>query len=144
MKILVTGGAGYVGGHLVDQLALDGHDVHVVDSLLYEDQFLKPGRFSYGDIRDTQLMKKLSVDADCVIWLAALVGDPVCSIDPRISEEINTTALANFIENYSGVRIAKDGSRFLIEQATVWNVVDVALPKQVLGQAVIIKAWHAL
>jgi nucleoside-diphosphate-sugar epimerase len=102
MKILVTGGAGYVGGHLVDQLALDGHDVHVVDSLLYEDQILKPVRFSYGDIRDTQLMKKLSVDADCVIWLAALVGDPVCSIDPRISEEINTTALANFIENYSG------------------------------------------
>lgn len=49
-----------------------------------------------------------------------------------------------FIENYSGVRIAKDGSRFLIEQATVWNVVDVSLPKQVLGQAVIIKAWHAL
>jgi len=49
-----------------------------------------------------------------------------------------------FIENYSGVRIAKDGTRFLIEQATVWNVVDVALPKQVLGQAVIIKAWHTL
>lgn len=49
-----------------------------------------------------------------------------------------------FIENYSGVRIAKDGSRFLIEEATVWNVVDVSSPKQVLGQAVIIKAWHAL
>lgn len=49
-----------------------------------------------------------------------------------------------FIENYSGVRIAKDDSRFLIEQATVWNVVDVASPKQVLGQAVIIKAWHTL
>jgi PAS domain-containing protein len=53
-------------------------------------------------------------------------------------------SLHGFIENYSGVRIAKDGSRFLIEQATVWNVVDVSLPKQVLGQAVIIKAWHAL
>ena len=49
-----------------------------------------------------------------------------------------------FVENYSGIRIAKDSTRFLIEQATVWNVVDVALPKQVLGQAVIIKAWHAL
>jgi hypothetical protein len=49
-----------------------------------------------------------------------------------------------FIENYSGVRIAKDSSRFLIEQAMVWNVVDVTSPKQVLGQAVIIKAWHAL
>jgi hypothetical protein len=49
-----------------------------------------------------------------------------------------------FIENYSGIRIAKDGSCFSIEQATVWNVVDVTSFKQVLGQAVIIKAWHAL
>ena len=84
MKILVTGGAGYVGGHLVDQLILDGHDVHVVDSLFYEDQFLKPVKFTYGDIRDTKLITELSHDVDCVVWLAALVGDPACSIDPRI------------------------------------------------------------
>ncbi len=102
MKILVTGGAGYVGGHLVDQLILDGNEVHVVDSLFYEDQFLKPVKFTYGDIRDTQLMTKLSHDVDCVVWLAALVGDPACSIDPRVSEEINTTALVNFTKNYKG------------------------------------------
>ncbi|NBO10742.1 MAG: MEKHLA domain-containing protein, partial [Methylophilaceae bacterium] len=41
-------------------------------------------------------------------------------------------------------RIAKDGSRFLIEQATVWNVVDIALPSDVLGQAVVIKKWTLL
>ena len=49
-----------------------------------------------------------------------------------------------FVENYSGVRIAKDGSRFLIEQATVWNVVDIAVPSEVLGQAVVIKKWAPL
>jgi nucleoside-diphosphate-sugar epimerase len=102
MKILVTGGAGYVGGHLVDQLILGGHDVHVVDSLLYEDQFLKPVKFSYGDIRDSKLMAELSHDVDCVVWLAALVGDPACSIDPRLSEEINTNALTNFVKEYKG------------------------------------------
>ena len=102
MKILVTGGAGYVGGHLVDQLILDGHDVHVVDSLFYEDQFLKPVKFTFGDIRDTKLMAELSHDVDCVVWLAALVGDPACSIDPRISEEINTTSIANFVKGYKG------------------------------------------
>jgi nucleoside-diphosphate-sugar epimerase len=102
MKILVTGGAGYVGGHLVDQLILDGHDIHVVDSLFYEDQFLKPVKFTFGDIRDTKLMTELSHDVDCVVWLAALVGDPACSIDPRISEEINTAALSNFVKNYKG------------------------------------------
>jgi nucleoside-diphosphate-sugar epimerase len=102
MKILVTGGAGYVGGHLVDQLILDGHDVHVVDSLFYEDQFLKPVKFTYGDIRDTKLMTELSHGIDCVVWLAALVGDPACSIDPRVSEEINTSALGKFVKNYEG------------------------------------------
>jgi nucleoside-diphosphate-sugar epimerase len=102
MKILVTGGAGYVGGHLVDRLVLEGHDVHVVDSLFYEDQFLKPVKFTYGDIRDTKLITELSHDVDCVVWLAALVGDPACSIDPRISEEINTSALANFAKKYQG------------------------------------------
>jgi hypothetical protein len=60
------------------------------------------------------------------------------------AELLHQVATHGFIENYAGVRIAKDGSRFLIEQATVWNVVDVKSPKQVLGQAVIIKAWHAL
>ena len=102
MKVLVTGGAGYVGGHLVDQLILEGNEVHVVDSLFYEDQFLKPVKFTYGDIRDTHLMTKLSHEVDCVVWLAALVGDPACSIDPRVSEEINTTALVNFVKNYKG------------------------------------------
>ncbi len=60
------------------------------------------------------------------------------------AEFLHQVATHGFIENYAGVRIAKDGSRFFIEQATVWNVVDVKSPKQVLGQAVIIKAWHAL
>ena len=57
---------------------------------------------------------------------------------------LNQVARHGFIENYTGIRIAKDGSRFLIEQATVWNVVDVEFPLNVLGQAVKIKAWHEL
>ena len=61
------------------------------------------------------------------------------------AEFLQQVARHGFIENYSGVRIAQDGSRFLIEQATVWNVVDVDVaPDQVLGQAVMIKAWHVL
>lgn len=61
------------------------------------------------------------------------------------AEFLHQVSTHGFIENYSGVRIAKDGSRFLIEQATVWNVVDVnADVNKVLGQAVVIKAWRAL
>jgi PAS domain-containing protein len=70
------------------------------------------------------------------------------SAEPMLREAraafLHQVATHGFIENYAGIRIAKDGSRFLIEQATVWNVVEVSSPKQVLGQAVIIKAWHAL
>ncbi len=56
---------------------------------------------------------------------------------------LHQVATYGFVDNYSGVRIAKDGSRFLIEQATVWNVIDVQ-SHEYYGQAVIIKAWKAL
>ncbi len=70
------------------------------------------------------------------------------SAEPMLREAraafLHQVAMHGFIENYTGIRIAQDGSRFLIEQATVWNVVNVEFPLNVLGQAVIIKAWHEL
>lgn len=59
------------------------------------------------------------------------------------AEFLHQVSTHGYIDNYSGVRIAKDGSRFLIEQATVWNVIDIKT-KEHFGQAVIIKAWKAL
>ena len=96
--------------------------------------------FNYANHQALALFKMLPED---------MLGLPSrYSAEPMLREAraefLYQVSVHGFIENYSGVRIAKDGSRFLIEQATVWNVVDVALPKQVLGQAVIIKAWHAL
>jgi hypothetical protein len=60
------------------------------------------------------------------------------------AEFLRQVAIHGFIENYTGIRIAKDGSRFLIEKATVWNVVDVESPKHLVGQAVLIRAWQTL
>ncbi|HSI24447.1 MAG TPA: MEKHLA domain-containing protein [Methylotenera sp.] len=63
------------------------------------------------------------------------------------AEFLEKVAKNGFVDDYSGIRIAKDGSRFLIEQVTVWNLIDVhqAQHKQaVLGQAVLIKKWHRL
>lgn len=102
MKILVTGGAGYVGGHLVDKLISAGHEVVVFDSLLYEDQYLKPVKFVYGDIRNSDEILKNCHDVDLIIWLAALVGDPACAIDPELTETINTKSLKPILDSYSG------------------------------------------
>jgi PAS domain-containing protein len=70
------------------------------------------------------------------------------SAEPMLREQraafLAEVTAHGFVQNYSGVRIAKDGSRFLIEQATVWNVVDIAQPEYVLGQAVVIKKWKPI
>ncbi len=102
MKVLVVGGAGYVGGYLVDLLLEHGHDVDVYDCLLYEDQYLKPVNFTRGDIRNSEVLHEKGSKSDCVIWLAALVGDPACSIDPDLTRAVNTFALANFVKNFDG------------------------------------------
>jgi PAS domain-containing protein len=70
------------------------------------------------------------------------------SAEPMLREQraafLAEVTANGFVQNYSGVRIAKDGSRFLIEQATVWNVVDIAQPQNVLGQAVVVKQWKSI
>lgn len=73
------------------------------------------------------------------------------SAEPTLQEGraafLEKVAKNGFVDDYSGIRIAKDGSRFLIEQVTVWNLIDVHQAQQVqavLGQAVLIRKWHRL
>ena len=99
MKILVVGGAGYVGGGIVDKLNIN-HDVTVFDSLVYETSYRKKVNFIYGDIRDHQKLNSILNDYDSVIWLAALVGDGACSINPALTEEINAESVKNLTKNY--------------------------------------------
>jgi len=101
-KVLIVGGAGYVGGFLTDFAILKGHDVRVVDNLTYEDIFLKDVDFSYGDILDFQTIKPHLEWADTVIWLAGLVGDPACAVNPQLTVDLNVTSVKNLIENFSG------------------------------------------
>ena len=100
MNILITGGAGYVGGALTDQLV--GHNVVVYDSLIFEDEYRKDVPFQYGDIRDTAKLKTMLSWADCVIWLAALVGDGACAINPQATREVNQDTVKWLSENYDG------------------------------------------
>lgn len=92
-KILVCGGAGYIGGLTCDYLLNNNHSVTVYDNLLYENRYLKDIPFVYGDIRDTKKIVDIAKDFDVVVIMSALVGDPACSVDPQLTEDINYTAV---------------------------------------------------
>jgi nucleoside-diphosphate-sugar epimerase len=101
MNILVVGGAGYVGGGIVDKLQ-EKHKVTVYDSLIYENEFRKNVNFIYGDIRDYSKLNKILKNYDAVVWLAALVGDGACSINPTLTYEINSESVKNLVSNFNG------------------------------------------
>jgi nucleoside-diphosphate-sugar epimerase len=100
MKVLIVGGAGYVGGAVTDLLAASRHQVRVYDRILYEDSFRKPVDFVYGDIRDEQALKPQLAWADAVVWLAGIVGDGACQIDPDTTIEINQTRVEWLAAHY--------------------------------------------
>jgi len=102
MKVLVVGGAGYVGGAVVDRLIETRHEVRVVDALLYEEDYRKPVPFYYADVRDSSVMLPHLKWADAVIWLAALVGDAACALNPEVTTEINQIPVAWLAKNYDG------------------------------------------
>ena len=99
MNILVVGGAGYVGGGIVDKLSKD-HEVTVYDSLIYETSYRKKVNFILGDIRDSSKLNSILSDFDVVVWLAALVGDGACAINPELTHEINTESVKNLVQNF--------------------------------------------
>ena len=84
MKILITGGAGYIGSLLTTKLLNEGYDVTIIDNLMYGGNSLlhiinNPNlKFINGDVRDDNLMKKQIKKCDVLIHLAAIVGYPGC------------------------------------------------------------------
>ena len=101
MKVLIVGGAGYVGGGIVDLLSKD-HEVTVYDSLIYENSYRKNVDFIFGDIRDYKKINNILDQYDAVIWLAALVGDGACAINPALTHEINSETVKNLAKNFKG------------------------------------------
>ena len=107
MKILVTGGAGYLGSILVPDLLATGHEVKVLDNFFFKQSSLNHvchhKKFSVvnGDIRSESTIKPLMKDADIIIPLAALVGAPMCSRDPIGARTINHDAIMLMIKNIS-------------------------------------------
>ncbi|MCK4553851.1 NAD(P)-dependent oxidoreductase [Candidatus Parcubacteria bacterium] len=101
-RILICGGAGYIGGCLTDLLMQKKYNVTVYDSLIYETRFMKNVSFIFGDIRDKEKLSKIINDFDIIIWLAALVGDGACVQNPIVTTDINLTSLQWLVRNYKG------------------------------------------
>lgn len=96
MKILVTGGAGYIGCHAVRELLDAGHQVRVLDNLhMGRGIGLMPvaGRpnveVQIGDIRDRAAVRRAVAGADKVVHLAAIVGEPACDRDENLARDVN-------------------------------------------------------
>lgn len=100
MKTLVVGGSGYLGGAFTDQF--DPYYLTVYDNLTYESDYLKLVEFVYGDIRDRKKLKQQLKKVDAVVWLAALVGDGACALNPALSEEINAQSVKWLADNFDG------------------------------------------
>jgi len=78
------------------------HDILVYDLLLYEESYRKQVPFIYGDIRDKTKLKQYLDWADVVVWLAALVGDPACSLNESLTVQINRESVRFLKDNYKG------------------------------------------
>jgi nucleoside-diphosphate-sugar epimerase len=102
MKVLVLGGAGYVGGAVTDLLMQSKHEFRVYDALLYEESYRKPVNFFLGDVRDRDRLLPHLQWADAVVWLSDLVGDGACALNPEITIEINQNSVEWLSKNFDG------------------------------------------
>ena len=106
-KILVTGGAGYLGSIMVPELLNEGHKVTVLDNFMFKQSSLNhvcsnPNfKIIKGDIRIKEVIAPLLKEADVVIPLAALVGAPLCKLDPIGATTINHDAILMMIKMLS-------------------------------------------
>jgi nucleoside-diphosphate-sugar epimerase len=103
-KVLITGGAGYLGSTLTEHLLDNGYEVTVLDNLMYDQLsllhlFKRDGfKFELGDVRNTILLQKLVMENDIIIPLAAIVGMPACKANPELTVAVNYQQVVDVLE----------------------------------------------
>jgi nucleoside-diphosphate-sugar epimerase len=121
MRLLVTGGAGYVGSVLVPHLLSIGHQVRVLDNLMYGGRSLlgcfadRGFEFMKGSILDEERLKRALDGVDAIVHLAGIVGYPACKRDPRLAHEVNlegTRLLAGLRGRDQRILFASTGSNY--------------------------------
>jgi nucleoside-diphosphate-sugar epimerase len=105
VTVAVSGGAGYVGALVVDELLDSGRDVRVLDVLLHGQEDVaarlesRGAQLIRGDVRDPAARRRALEGAEAVVHLAAIVGDPACARDPELSQAINVEATEALVED---------------------------------------------
>jgi len=100
-RILITGGAGYVGAVLTPYLLSKGHKITVIDLMIYGKEVLKDHknlRVIEGDIRNKNLLEKIMSNHDIVIHLACISNDPSFELNPQLGKSINLDAFTPLVE----------------------------------------------
>lgn len=100
-KILITGGAGYVGSVLTPYLLDKGYNVTVIDLMIYGEKVLTKNpnlRIVKGDIRDIELLKRILPNHDAIIHLACISNDPSFVLNPKLGKSINLDAFKPLVE----------------------------------------------
>ena len=104
MKILVTGGAGYIGSILVPDLLKKNHEVIVVDNFIYNQTSLLDCCYNEnltiirGDIRNRNIISKHLRNVDAIFPLACMTGAPLCEKDPIAAKTVNFDAVKMILE----------------------------------------------
>jgi nucleoside-diphosphate-sugar epimerase len=103
-KVLITGGAGYLGSTLCEHLLNNGYSVTVLDNLMFKQMSLlhlfKNENFNFilGDVRDKELLQKLVLEHNVIIPLAAIVGMPACKANPQLATDVNYKQIEHIVE----------------------------------------------
>jgi nucleoside-diphosphate-sugar epimerase len=111
MRILITGGAGYIGSILTNTMLQAGHFVRVVDMLWFNQQiplnnYSNPAyEFIHGDITDPVIQDEMLKNVDYVIHLAAVVGEPASNKFPELTKRINEEASIRIIDKVIAKKI---------------------------------------
>ena len=103
-RVLITGGAGYLGSVLCQLLLQENYRVTVLDNIMYKQTSLlhlcneKNFTFVKGDVTDKHLLQVLTNEHDTIIPLAAIVGAPACDANKELATAINFTQIKNIVD----------------------------------------------
>jgi nucleoside-diphosphate-sugar epimerase len=110
---LVTGGAGYIGMLVAEELLAAGHEVRVLDSLLHDQQGCADALREQGvellvaDIRDADARAEALRGVEAVVHLAAIVGDPACALDEPTAHAVNVIGATALIDDAAAAGVGR-------------------------------------